>query len=250
MENSVSRETEAVSEVFELEDWENFLCNAFSVLSRSSCVQLFATPWMVAHQAPLSMGLFRQEYRSGLPFPSPGDLPDPRIEPESPALAGGFFTNVPLGKPTWYMSIFMYAHSYDLGYFGIQKQLIRWTIMYLLDIFCPPSPRPQTASFNVIRKLEHVLSVLEDAQSLCGTPVWLPAQWLHRWHLGSQLATDHLLWGTLVLRYVTKCDLKRSFHCKFSGCCCSVAKSYLILCDPLAKTCQIPLSTGFSRQEY
>ena len=100
MENSVSRETEAVSEVFELEDWENFLCNAFSVLSRSSCVQLFATPWMVAHQAPLSMGLFRQEYWSGLPFPSPGDLPDPRIEPESPALAGGFFTNVPLGKPT------------------------------------------------------------------------------------------------------------------------------------------------------
>ena len=100
MENSVSQETEALSEVSELEDWENFLCNAFSVLCRSSCVQLFATPWMVAHQAPLSMGLCRQEYWNGLPFPSPGDLPDPRIEPESPALASGFFTNVPLGKPT------------------------------------------------------------------------------------------------------------------------------------------------------
>ena len=44
------------------------------------------TPWTVAHQAPLSMGFPRQEYWSGLPFPSPGDLPDPGIEPGSPAL--------------------------------------------------------------------------------------------------------------------------------------------------------------------
>ena len=48
------------------------------------CVQFLATPWTVAHQAPLSMGFSRREYRSGLPFPSPGDLPDPRIEPMSP----------------------------------------------------------------------------------------------------------------------------------------------------------------------
>ena len=45
------------------------------------------------------MGFPRQEYRSGLPFPSPGDLPDPVIEPESPELAGGFFTTEPPGKP-------------------------------------------------------------------------------------------------------------------------------------------------------
>ena len=51
-----------------------------------SCVRLFATPWTVAHQAPLSMGFSRQEYWNGLPFLSPGDLPDPGIEPESPAL--------------------------------------------------------------------------------------------------------------------------------------------------------------------
>ena len=51
-----------------------------------SRVQLFATPWTVAYQAPLSMGFSRQEYWSGLPFPSPGDLPDPGIEPGSPAL--------------------------------------------------------------------------------------------------------------------------------------------------------------------
>ena len=57
-----------------------------NLLSR---VRLFATPWTVARQAPLSMGLSRQEYWSGLPFPPPGDLPDPGIElasPESPAL--------------------------------------------------------------------------------------------------------------------------------------------------------------------
>ena len=48
------------------------------------------TPWAVALQAPLSMGFSRQEYWSGLPFASPGDLPDPGVEPRSPALAGGF----------------------------------------------------------------------------------------------------------------------------------------------------------------
>ena len=51
-----------------------------------SHVQLFATPWTVVHKAPLSLGFSRQEYWSGLPFPSPGDLPDPGIELGSPAL--------------------------------------------------------------------------------------------------------------------------------------------------------------------
>ena len=50
-----------------------------------SRVRLFATPWTVAYQAPPSMGFSRQEYWSGLPFPSPGDLPDPGIKPRSPA---------------------------------------------------------------------------------------------------------------------------------------------------------------------
>ena len=59
----------------------------------------FATPWIVAQQAPLSMGFPGQEYWSGLPNPPPGDLPDPRIKPMSPVLAGGFFTTDPLGKP-------------------------------------------------------------------------------------------------------------------------------------------------------
>ena len=58
----------------------------------------FVTPWTLTHQAPLSMGFPRQEYWSGLPFPSPGALPHPGIEPRSPALAGRFFTTKPPGK--------------------------------------------------------------------------------------------------------------------------------------------------------
>ena len=57
------------------------------------------TLWTIAHQAPLSMGFPRQEYCSGLPFPSPRDLPDPGIEPVASALATGFFTTEPPGKP-------------------------------------------------------------------------------------------------------------------------------------------------------
>ena len=65
-------------------------------------VQLFVTPWTyVAYEAPLSMETSRQDYWSGLPFPTPGDFPDPGIKPTSlvsPALAGRFFTTAPPGK--------------------------------------------------------------------------------------------------------------------------------------------------------
>ena len=54
-------------------------------------------PWTVAHQALLSMGFSRQEHWSGLPFPTPGDLPNAKVQPASLALAGGFFTTVPPG---------------------------------------------------------------------------------------------------------------------------------------------------------
>ena len=67
-----------------------------------SHVWLFATLWTVARQVPLSMGLSWQEYWSGLPFPPPGDLPNPGNKPASPVapvLAGGFFTTEPPGKP-------------------------------------------------------------------------------------------------------------------------------------------------------
>ena len=63
-----------------------------------SHVRLFETLWTVAPQAPLSMGFSRQEYWSGLPFPSPGDLPDPGIEPRSPALQADPLTSEPPGQ--------------------------------------------------------------------------------------------------------------------------------------------------------
>ena len=64
-----------------------------------SRVRLFVTPWTVAHQAPPSMGFSRQEYWSGLSFPSPGGLPDPGIEPRSPALQADALPSEPPGKP-------------------------------------------------------------------------------------------------------------------------------------------------------
>ena len=70
------------------------------MLSRFSHVQLFATPWIVAYQVPLSMGFSRQEYWNGLPFPPPGDLPDPGIDPATPAWQEDSLLLEPLGKPT------------------------------------------------------------------------------------------------------------------------------------------------------
>ena len=88
----------------------HFLCSFYPLILvpdlrkleklRFSHVQLFATLWTVARQAPLSVGFSRQEYWSGLPCSLPGDLPDPGIEPTSLislALAGGFFTT----SATW-----------------------------------------------------------------------------------------------------------------------------------------------------
>ena len=76
---------------------EDFILRSVCVLTHFSHVQLFATPWTVARQAPLSMGFSRREYWSGLPCPPPGDLPDPGIELRSLtslALAGGFSTTI------------------------------------------------------------------------------------------------------------------------------------------------------------
>ena len=75
-----------------------------------SHVQLFANPWTIAHQAhPPSMEFSRQEYWSGLPFPSPGDLPDPGIKPRSPALQAQALPSEPPGNPQnfWGRSSFL-----------------------------------------------------------------------------------------------------------------------------------------------
>ena len=77
--------------------------SSFQVCAQLLChVWLFETPWTVALQAPLSVEFFKQEYWSGLSFPSPGDIPDLGTELTSPALAGGFFTTELPRKPHTY----------------------------------------------------------------------------------------------------------------------------------------------------
>ena len=76
----------------------HFYLNWFKVKSLSR-VQLFETPWTISYQAPLSLEFSRQEYWSGSPFPSPGDLPNPGIEPGSPILQADVLPSEPPGKP-------------------------------------------------------------------------------------------------------------------------------------------------------
>ena len=105
--------------------WLTKLC--YLKVKSLSHVWLFAIPWTVVYQASLSMGFSRQEYWSGLPFPSPGDLPDPGIEPRSPALQADALPSEPPGKPTrkahqgsvtwrytlkWISYISTYIHSF------------------------------------------------------------------------------------------------------------------------------------------
>ena len=77
----------------------NFVKQVTCCVLSGSVLSDSATPWTVACQAPLSMERSRQEYCSVLPVPPPGDLPYPRMEPTSPALASGFLTTEPPGKP-------------------------------------------------------------------------------------------------------------------------------------------------------
>ena len=80
-----------------------------SIISGSLAAKSYLTletPQTIAHQAPLSMGFPRQEYGNGLPFPSPGDLPNPGIGLKSPALAGDAFTTEPAGKPHWEVHLY------------------------------------------------------------------------------------------------------------------------------------------------
>ena len=93
-----------------LQNW-CFYINLLFVVQSLSYVRLFVTPWTAAHQAPLSMGFSRQEFWSGLPFPSPGNLPDPETEPRSPVSPALQADSLPLshqGNPQWSMDVNKY----------------------------------------------------------------------------------------------------------------------------------------------
>ena len=98
----------------------NYVCVCVLRAVAQSC--LTVSPWTVARQTPLSMGFSRQEYWSGLPYPSPGDLPDPGIKPVSPAalgLAGRFFTAEPPRKPVCVcVCVCVCINIYILFYYG------------------------------------------------------------------------------------------------------------------------------------
>ena len=160
-----------------------------------SCVCLFETLWPVARQSPLSVGLSRQGYWSGLPFPTQGDLPDPGIKPVSPVLAGGLF--LPLGSPICIYQpsnlklpvhpspsssplgnhkavLYVYAHSIScvkaLASSGFLYDLIIWEHLYLasdlagswwiLDRNQRPFPIQLALNKTVVEKepLMHLLS--------------------------------------------------------------------------------------------
>ena len=100
-------------------------------------VQLSVTPWVVAHQSPLSVEFSRQEYRSGLPFLSPRDLPDPGIERTSPSLTGGFITMSYLGG----------QDSYEqLRTVNCNKELV--LPQALCQLLVVDAPFPHTGMYN------------------------------------------------------------------------------------------------------
>ena len=113
------------------------------VLSSLSCVQLFVTLWTLAHQAPISMKFSKQEYWKEQPFPSPGDLPDPEIEPRSPALQADSLPSEPhlaslpfpfsTGKHQFiiYICESVFLLLYSLNFFTFQISHLRDVIQYL-----------------------------------------------------------------------------------------------------------------------
>ena len=119
-----------------------------------SPVQLLVTPWTAAHQTLLSIAFSRQEYWSGLSFPSPGDLPDPGIEPASPASASEFFITEPPGKP---------------------RQTFRQSQFYNRFFFLCLMTR-QSPSLSISPPNQP-----ESGLSPCPLPYWSKPQLIHTW---------------------------------------------------------------------
>ena len=118
------------------------------MLVAQSCPTL-GTPYNVAHQALLSMGFSRQEYWSGLPFPSPGDFPDPGIKPKSPALQADSLPSEPPGKPVYFHPV----QKLTISCRSLRKSL-QHISAFTLASFPPPSPpsSPPPNFFSTIAK--------------------------------------------------------------------------------------------------
>ena len=137
-------------------------CHAQSL----SCAQLFATPWTVACQAPLFMGFSRQEYWSGLPFPPPGDLPNPGIHPRSSARVGRFFTT----KSEAAQSCPTLGHPMDCSLPGSSLHGILWekVLEWVAISFSRGSSRPRdrTRVSRIPGRLFNLWATREGSPSL------------------------------------------------------------------------------------
>ena len=118
-------------------------------------VRLFVTPWTVAHQATLSLGFSRQEYWSGLPFPSPGDLSNPGFKPASPVPSRWFFTTGPQSGAQWWIRVRSWALGQQGGHPEGPSHLIALGRLILL--------LPQTDPWEVSREVD---------SWLMGTVLW------------------------------------------------------------------------------
>ena len=138
-------------------------------LATQSCPTL-VTPEIVARQAPLSMGFSRQEHWSGLPFPPPGDLADPGTKPASPALAGGFFTAEPLGKPM----TALWPHPIPAFLLGskvvLQNSMDIFRLSYIKDSIAGPTtwPKDKVLKFSAFHQTytHSVWNTVADTVSL------------------------------------------------------------------------------------
>ena len=112
----------------------------------------FVIPWATACQAPLSLVFPRQQYYSGLPFPSPGDIPDPGIKPVSPALTGKFFTTEPLGKPIDVLSyrLNIYVHIWHSWAKYPNKIVYRSLLITLFDHLGDSGKYEMLLNYNII----------------------------------------------------------------------------------------------------
>ena len=177
------------------------------VVQSLSRAWFFATLWTVACQAPLSMWFFREEYWSGLPFPPSGDLPNPGIGPPSPALAGGFFTAEPPGKPkilrTWFnIDIHIVKSNFlSINLPSVTNDIGRWYFPHLQKrISCMPADISIPYFMILMNKMTlrkhflvmhfHVCVCSSPAITDCGSSICIHVDYLVVWGMKLLLPPD------------------------------------------------------------
>ena len=143
------------------------MCEGVKSLSR---VWLFATPGTVAYQAPPSMGFSRQEYRSGLPFPSPGDLLNPEIEPGSPAFQADALTSEPPQQ----------RHSFAKKRLSSQGYSFSSSHVWMWELDCKESWVPKNWCFGTV-VLEKTLESLLDCKEIQSVHPKGNQSWMFIW---------------------------------------------------------------------